>query len=230
MLQIIFLFTSILSGVNPFIMYFSLRQIFMNIWLTRSKNERAERLSDGEYAFPVKGPWLILNGGTTHETSHSWYLFGQRYAYDLVCKGRRTGLHLVWASPCYGKAVYAPASGEVVGVRDRHWDFPVCGIGMINPLASSPVGNFVCLKHSLNEYSLLAHLMHKSVKVKVGDIVQAGDQIGAVGNSGHSTEPHLHFQIQDRKEFLASYSKKIRFTPKFGAKPIFLERGDQISD
>ena len=43
----------------------------------------------------------------------------------------------------------------------------------------------------------MAHLMQGSVTVQVGDRVRRGQPLAAVGNNGHSSEPHLHLQVQD---------------------------------
>src|SRR3712207_8545465 len=40
-----------------------------------------------------------------------------------------------------------------------------------------------------------AHLQRGSVEVEVGDEVQAGDQLGLLGNTGNSSAPHLHFHV-----------------------------------
>jgi murein DD-endopeptidase MepM/ murein hydrolase activator NlpD len=59
----------------------------------------------------------------------------------------------------------------------------------------NPAGNFVYLKCGASGV-LLAHLMQSSVAVTPGDRVREGQQIGRVGNSGYSTEPHLHIHAQ----------------------------------
>jgi murein DD-endopeptidase MepM/ murein hydrolase activator NlpD len=46
-------------------------------------------------------------------------------------------------------------------------------------------------------YAFYAHLQPGSIKVKVGDKVRRGQVLGLVGNSGNSTEPHLHFHLSD---------------------------------
>ena len=46
-------------------------------------------------------------------------------------------------------------------------------------------------------YVVLAHLRQDSVTVQVGDLVRLGQPLAAVGNSGHTNEPHLHLQVQD---------------------------------
>ena len=58
-------------------------------------------------------------------------------------------------------------------------------------------GNFVVIDHENGEYSLMAHFIPGSVKVRVGDRVAAGAELGLCGNSGHSTLPHLHWQVMD---------------------------------
>jgi murein DD-endopeptidase MepM/ murein hydrolase activator NlpD len=61
----------------------------------------------------------------------------------------------------------------------------------------SAVGNAVIIQHRENEFSILAHLKLDSIKVKVGDKVTRGQPIGLCGNSGNSSEPHLHYHLQN---------------------------------
>src|SRR6185437_10199900 len=63
-------------------------------------------------------------------------------------------------------------------------------------------GNFVALDIGFHRYALYGHLIPGSLKVKVGDSVKRGQVLGRLGNSGNSTEPHLHFQIADAPSFL----------------------------
>jgi murein DD-endopeptidase MepM/ murein hydrolase activator NlpD len=62
--------------------------------------------------------------------------------------------------------------------------------------AKNPAGNYVLLDHGDGEYSLLAHLIPGSLAVKPADRVVAGQLLGRCGNSGHSSEPHLHYHLQ----------------------------------
>ena len=78
---------------------------------------------------------------------------------------------------------------EVIdGVRDNK-------PGSMNPY--SAVGNAVFIEHNKRETSVLAHLKFGTIKVKVGDEVRAKQFIGFCGNSGNSSEPHLHYHLQD---------------------------------
>ena len=53
----------------------------------------------------------------------------------------------------------------------------------------------VDLQQGSEQHGLLAHLRCGSVRVNVGDHVRVGDEVGEVGNSGSSIQPHLHFQV-----------------------------------
>ena len=74
------------------------------------------------------------------------------------------------------------------GVRDN---IP----GSMNPY--SALGNAVFIQHSEYEVSILAHLKMGSIRVKPGDEVKAGQFLGLCGNSGNSSEPHLHYHLQN---------------------------------
>jgi hypothetical protein len=60
-------------------------------------------------------------------------------------------------------------------------------------------GNAVVIRHGEGLFSVCAHLQPKSLRVKVGDVVTPGMEIGRCGNSGRSAIPHLHFQVQRAK-------------------------------
>ncbi|MCI0614233.1 M23 family metallopeptidase, partial [bacterium] len=70
---------------------------------------------------------------------------------------------------------------------------------------------YIVIRHSDNEYSMYAHLKEGSMKIKKGDVVKQGQVIASVGNTGSSTEPHLHFQIQDSSDPLRSRALPVRF-------------------
>jgi murein DD-endopeptidase MepM/ murein hydrolase activator NlpD len=65
-------------------------------------------------------------------------------------------------------------------------------------------GNHVILDVGGGYYAFYAHLVPGSVKVKVGDRVKKGQQVGLLGNSGNSTAPHLHFHMGDKNSPLGS--------------------------
>ena len=67
-------------------------------------------------------------------------------------------------------------------------------------------GNYVLIRISPDVYAFYAHLQPGSIGVKVGDRVKTGAPIGKLGNTGNSTNPHLHFGLLDRPDFLTGNS------------------------
>jgi hypothetical protein len=150
----------------------------------------------GKYTLPFKGPWLIYQGGrSTYENYHAAYL-DERFAYDITAvkdgklySGNGDKREEFFS---FGQAVLAPADGSVVAAVDQYEDNPI-----MKPSSTGPKeGNNVVIDHGNGEFSMLAHLRRGSVKVKLGDKVKAGQEIGQCGNSGNSPFPHLHWHLQ----------------------------------
>ncbi|WP_394351960.1 M23 family metallopeptidase [Rhodocytophaga rosea] len=57
--------------------------------------------------------------------------------------------------------------------------------------------NYVVIDHENGEVSLLAHLQQVTIVVQEGQLVKQGQQLGKVGNSGSTLEPHLHYQLMN---------------------------------
>lgn len=91
----------------------------------------------------------------------------------------------------FGAPVLAPADGRIVEVMDGHADTP--------PGTNGDHANLVMIDIGGDRFVVLVHLQQGSATVDVGDDVQTGDQLAAVGNSGHTNEPHLHMQVQDSR-------------------------------
>lgn len=83
--------------------------------------------------------------------------------------------------------------------------------GLIMQGFEAILGNHVIVKHANDEYSVYAHLKTGSVTVSVGQQVTKGMKIGEVGNSGNSTEPHLHFHLTTKPEMKGARSLPIQF-------------------
>jgi len=76
-------------------------------------------------------------------------------------------------------------------------------------------------------------LIPGSIEVRAGDQVRRGQRIGLCGHSGHSTEPHLHFQVQDRGNFFLAASLPVAFTNivvnrETQTGPVYLSTGDLV--
>jgi murein DD-endopeptidase MepM/ murein hydrolase activator NlpD len=80
----------------------------------------------------------------------------------------------------------------VVSVSDVHPDEPIGATGQ-----TPSHGNHITLKIGNHRYAVMAHLKQGSARVSEGERVRLGQQIAAVGDSGNSLWPHLHFHVQD---------------------------------
>ncbi|WP_416971831.1 peptidoglycan DD-metalloendopeptidase family protein [Streptomyces sp. 4F14] len=143
--------------------------------------------------FPLDGTWYVLQGGGTLINHHA-RIPEQRGAVDLVGlgpHGTRTGPgHDAHAYAAYGRAVHAPCDGRVVSAAGAIADQKPGEI-RYQPL----YGNHVFLDTG-HELVKLAHLRPGSVTVRPGDLVRTGQLLGEVGNSGNTTEPHLHLHAE----------------------------------
>ncbi len=148
-------------------------------------------------SLPLSGRWLVFWGGDSRELNHHHDVPSQRFALDLVGvdengktkRGDGTRNEDYFA---FGREVLAPADGKVIEVIDGVRDNTP---GSMNPF--SAVGNCVVIQHREGEVSLLAHFKQGSIVVKAGDQVKRGQLLGKCGNSGNSSEPHLHFHLQN---------------------------------
>ena len=186
--------------------------------------------SDGHYTknkyiMPVKEEWFIFWGGTNEFINYHYAYASQRYAYDLVImKGGQSYKDTTIRNENYyafNKEVVAPADGQVVKVIDNIADNVP---GEMNESQPQPAGNYVVIEHQNNEYSMLAHFKQHSIQVKEGDSIKQGQVIGLCGNSGNSSEPHIHFQVMNSEDYVNGQSIRIRFED--GTKPI---QGDTVS-
>ncbi|WP_076306438.1 M23 family metallopeptidase [Paenibacillus odorifer] len=180
-------------------------------------------LSKHEYALPFEGDWYVFWGGENVLVNYHYELEIQRYAYDFIQTKDNysyTGDPLKNESYyAFGKNILAPADGTVVSVvNDIKDNEPV---GVMNP--NQATGNIVVIDHG-GEYSHLAHLKHGSVTVKPGDKVEKGEVIGLTGNSGNTSEAHLHFQISDGADLFTSRAIRVKWEQNL--KPI---QGETIS-
>lgn len=141
---------------------------------------------------PFRGAWLVTqahNGAHTHKGP--W-----RYAFDFEVASRDgktfdgSGKD-VTDYRCYGLPILSAAPGLIEQIIDGIPDNPVGGVN-----ARDNWGNVVIVSHGANLFSVYAHLRPGSIRVKVGDRVKEGTELGRCGNSGRSLTPHLHFQVQ----------------------------------
>lgn len=144
---------------------------------------------------PLAGEWFVLNGGrSVLLNGHSP---NERNAVDFVRMGANgrthpggTGAPLTSYAD-FGFPVLAPAAGQIVEVTDDHPDTP--------PGTNGDYANHLVIDIGGGHYVSMAHLKQGSITVRVGELVRRGQPLAAVGNSGHTNEPHLHLQVQDSR-------------------------------
>lgn len=148
----------------------------------------SDYLAITRFHFPSPGEWTIVHGGRRKSTNYHHGSRSQRFAYDIVIRdaGRQRSGKQNSDALCYGKTLTAPAAGTVVTAINN---VPENRPGTTGKLG----GNGVVLDHGFGEFSSLWHMIPGSVTVKVGDRVELGQALGKVGNSGHSSGPHIHF-------------------------------------
>lgn len=215
-----FTLSSLLAFLNPFQLAQIILQGIGNLVLTMQYGNKSQDLANYinkvAYTLPYDGEWFVYNGGLTPAMSHSWDVLTQRYAYDFVMVDEQLQRHQDRGTAltdyhCYGKPILAAADGTIVKVQDGIHDAPFVGYGIVDFLARSFTGNHVIIQHADREYGFYAHLIKGSIPVAVGDTVQRGQPIGRCGHSGHSSEPHLHFHLQNRANFYFAMGLPIKF-------------------
>lgn len=156
---------------------------------------------ENQYILPLAGN-AIISRGVFNNNGHGWHR--SRFAYDFLGLSATYG---PMTSPEYrnenlagfGMDVIAPANGVVVFIEDRLPDQEggYDGDKLKLPDGSQAYhGNTVIIDHGNGEYISLMHLKAGSINVAVGDEVRQGQKLAELGNSGDSTGPHLHVQLQ----------------------------------
>ncbi|WP_430783646.1 M23 family metallopeptidase [Actinoplanes sp. G11-F43] len=188
---------------------------------------RAPRSKSGpvELAPPVRGRWVAVNSPGTVVPSHGIRAYGQTYAVDLIMPSAEAPAKIGWSPRTrppesfvsFGVPVLAMAAGRVVRATDSQRDhgsrdtwpsliWMTVVEALIRELAGVDriLGNHVIVEHEDGTFAAYAHLRHSSLKVSVGDQVAEGQQLAEVGNTGNTSEPHLHVQLMDSPHLTAA--------------------------
>lgn len=181
--------------------------------------------------FPFTGRWLTQNSPANRVPSHGTTRFASAYAIDFVPVDGAGRTALVTFGtlvrpeppdrfPGFGRPVLAPIDGLVVAVHDAEPDhdayrgLPSLGYALTQArrarTTNGLAGNHVLIR-SGDVVLALCHLQQGSVAVRVGQRVAAGQPLGGCGNSGNSTEPHLHVQAMDSIDMGAARAVPLTF-------------------
>lgn len=185
-----------------------------------------------DYILPLRGTWTAGAAPTFH-SHHRWGII-QEFAFDFVQYGagnlthRGDGTRLT-DYYAYNAPVLAIADGTIVSVLndvpesdemlrrkdETDAEYMKRTMAMQQQLLSRGfegiLGNHVIIQHENGEFSFYLHMKTGSVIVKVGDVVSKGQEIGKLGNSGNSTEPHLHFHVSNGADIQYSRSLPVSF-------------------
>jgi len=149
--------------------------------------------------FEPGNTWFVFWGGDTRALNYHVDYPDQRHAYDILIMrdgsshdGDGTKLDQYYA---WGKHIVAPADGTIIETENGLPDNP---IGVMDP--SHAAGNHVVIDLGNGEYAMIAHMQHGSIQVKRGDRVATGQWLGLCGNSGNTSEPHIHIHVQDKPQ------------------------------
>jgi murein DD-endopeptidase MepM/ murein hydrolase activator NlpD len=160
---------------------------------------------------PFKDLWTVTWGGDTKELNYHVESEAQKNAFDIVITDKNDKSYKTDGKSnedyyAFGKELIAPCDGEIVLVVD--------GVKDNIPGISNPIyipGNTVIIKTENNEYLFFAHFKQQSIVVKQGQKIKQGQLLGLCGNSGNSSEPHLHFHIQNVEDMNIATGVKCYF-------------------
>jgi hypothetical protein len=160
---------------------------------------RGNLMPDGavDLTSPLEGTNVVLNGGSSPFTNAHFRVRPQDFALDIVgvnAIGSRASLFGshgdLGSYVIYGAPIFSPCDGRISAVVNTLPDHsPPDGD------TENPAGNHVLIECKDIEV-LLAHMQQQSVTVTVGELVTTGALLGKVGNSGNTTEPHLHIHAE----------------------------------
>ncbi|MFG6402099.1 M23 family metallopeptidase [Microbacterium sp. P04] len=198
--------------------------------------------SDGPVVldYPLAGSFRARNSPARRVPSHGTHLMGTTYAIDFIpvdARGRSAPWR--WRAALsteppedfigFGASVLSPSAGTVVIAHDGEHDHEArrSQPALLAYLAAQPrriaagpgaiAGNHVVV--ALGEggpFVLVAHLRKGSVGVAVGEQVAAAQPIGECGNSGNSTQPHVHVQVTDSIDWPRSRGIPLAFATAQG--------------
>jgi len=184
---------------------------------------------------PLQGEWFVYWGGETEDQNYHMADVNQQFAYDLLKVANGISYQ---GDPLKNESYFAFAE-PILAPCDAVVEIAIDGVPDNIPGETNPIqltGNTIVLKTEAGEFILMCHLMQGSVQVKKGDRVSQGEVLAKCGNSGNSTEAHLHLQLQNTRDIHKATGARLIFqrilvngTPREGYMPVkeeFIKRID----
>ncbi|SNS74661.1 Peptidase family M23 [Streptosporangium subroseum] len=206
-------------------------------------------------SLPFEGLWLARNSPARRVPSHGTDLLGERYAIDFIgvdhrhrTADRRDWRTFLATEPAerffaYGRPILAPADGVVVGVHDGEIDhvgrrsqltlvpYALGQVARLRQGIAAIAGNYLIIAlRDGGAFVALVHLRAGSVRVALGEEVTTGQPIAECGNSGNSTQPHVHVQVMDSPDLSVAQGipmafRRFRERPRGARHPQIRESG-----
>jgi hypothetical protein len=165
-------------------------------WYRTYPSSHDEHPSAVRFVLPLDGPVTVAWGGESDEVNAHVVAPDQRWGYDLIVTENGESQHgnpsRLTGYLVYGRTVRAPAAGRVIAASDGEPDVAIGDKGRGDDL-----GNHVAIQVAPSEFLFIAHMQLGSIAVRTGDRVTVGQPLGRAGNSGISSEPHVHLHLQD---------------------------------
>jgi uncharacterized protein DUF3887/peptidase M23-like protein len=204
--------TTFENGIFDILISLDKNNLINGLYVSSHKPDNLPKLDRNitKMILPFREEWTVFWGGITVEDNYHVAYENQNGAYDLVISknektfedNRSKNINFY----VFGKEIIAPCDAKVVKViTGVHDNIP----GEMNP--KQVTGNTIVLETTNNEYILFAHFKENSIVVKEGQNVKQGDLLGLCGNSGNSSEPHLHLSLQNVKDMNMATGAKLFF-------------------
>ena len=201
------------NGLLDITMSLNKKALIDGLYFSQHKPEGLPQLERNTTSMrlPFDGEWYVFWGGTEVADNYHVAYNNQKYAYDLAMtvdghtfKEDRSKNENFYV---FGQEILSPCDAEVIQVIDGvHDNVP----GEMNP--AQLTGNTVVLETENKEYILMAHFKQNSIVVEEGQRVKTGDLLGQCGNSGNSSEPHLHLSLQNVEDMSIATGGKLFFS------------------
>ncbi len=209
-------------------------------------------------SLPFTGAWKVENSPLRRVPSHGTHLLGSTYAIDFVGvdDAGRTAPAVNWRTAfateppelffAFGRPILAPISGQVAAVHDGEPDHEArrSQLALIPYMLGQPArlrsgiaaigGNYVLI--TVPDGGAVVGVMHLrsgTLRVSPGQQVREGEQIGECGNSGNSTQPHVHVQAMDRADPWTARGRPLvfgTFSEKLPRASTFVTRRNALPD
>ncbi|WP_299436439.1 M23 family metallopeptidase [uncultured Aquimarina sp.] len=175
---------------------------------------------------PFENEWYVVWGGRSVVQNQHFNNRNERYAMDILQIVNRTSFTGDGTQNedyyCFGKRLNAPGDGKIIAMENNIEDnIP----GALNRRQAP--GNYIIIDHLNGEFSFMAHFKKNSIIVSIGDTIQKGQEVGKVGNSGNSTEPHLHYHLQTTSDSSNGVGLPIQFL-NYYEDNVFVEIGEPV--